>query len=78
MEGRSNIADHFWADGHRKVLVAAESHTTRGGIVRGYKAAYNFARRLKTLSSLTPGKYACKDWASEPDKFIGNPIHQMP
>ncbi|NDR55346.1 IS481 family transposase [Aliiruegeria sabulilitoris] len=40
--------------------------------------AYNFARRLKTLSGLTPYEYTCKIWTSEPDRFIVNPIHQMP
>ena len=39
---------------------------------------YNFARRLKTLSGLTPYEYICKIWTSEPDRFILNPIHQMP
>ena len=41
-------------------------------------AAYNFARRLKTLSGLTPYEYICKIGISEPDRFIVNPIHQMP
>ena len=40
--------------------------------------AYNYARRLKTLSGLTPCEYICKIWTSEPDRFILNPIHQMP
>lgn len=43
-----------------------------------FMAAYNFARRLKTLSGLTPYKYICKIWTSEPDRFILNPFHQMP
>lgn len=41
-------------------------------------AAYIFARRLKTLSGLTPYEYICKIWTSEPDSFILNPIPQMP
>ena len=41
-------------------------------------AAYNFARRLKTLNGLTPYQYICKIWTSEPGRFILNPIHQMP
>jgi len=41
-------------------------------------AAYNFARRLKTLSGLMPYEYICKIWTSEPDLSIVNPIHQMP
>ena len=40
--------------------------------------AYNFARRLKTMSGLTPYEYICKIWTSEPNRFILNPIHQMP
>ena len=41
-------------------------------------AAYNFARRLKTLSELTPYEYLAKIWMSEPDRFIVDPIHQIP
>ena len=40
-------------------------------------AAYNFARRLKTLNGLTPYEYICKIWTSKPERFILNPIHQM-
>jgi transposase InsO family protein len=43
-----------------------------------FMAAYNFTRRIKTLSGLTPYEYICKIWTSEPDRFILNPIHQMP
>ncbi|UOA32897.1 hypothetical protein DSM110093_02704 [Sulfitobacter sp. DSM 110093] len=41
-----------------------------------FMAAYNFARRLKTLGGLTPYEYICKIWTSEPDNFIvsGAPI----
>lgn len=40
--------------------------------------AYNLARRLKTLGGLTPYEYICKTWTSKPDRFILDPIHQMP
>jgi hypothetical protein len=43
-----------------------------------FLAAYNFARRLKTLGGLTPYEYIYKIWTSEPDRFILDPIHQMP
>lgn len=43
-----------------------------------YMAAYNFARRLKTLNGLTAYEYICRIWTSEPDGFIVSPIHQMP
>jgi transposase-like protein len=41
-------------------------------------AAYNFARRLKTLKGLTPYEFICKSWTTEPERFTLNPIHQMP
>jgi len=41
-------------------------------------AAYNYARRLKTLKGLTPYEYICKIWTLEPDRFIIDPTHQMP
>jgi hypothetical protein len=44
----------------------------------GFLDADNYARRLKTLTGLTPYEYICKTWTSEPDRFILNPIHQMP
>jgi transposase InsO family protein len=40
--------------------------------------AYNYARRLKALSGLTPYEFVCKCWTSEPDRFTLDPIHQMP
>lgn len=40
--------------------------------------AYNYARRLKTLSGLTPYEYICKIWTNKPERFNLNPIHQMP
>lgn len=43
-----------------------------------FLAAYSLARRLKTLSGLTPYEYICEIWTSEPDRFILDPIHQMP
>ena len=41
-------------------------------------AAYNFARRLKTLGGPTPYAFLCNAWTSEPGRFRLNPIHQMP
>jgi hypothetical protein len=40
--------------------------------------AYAYARRLKTLSGLTPYEFICTCWTSEPDRFTLSPIHQMP
>jgi transposase InsO family protein len=43
-----------------------------------FLAAYNFARRLKTLRGLTPYEYICKCWTEDPDRFRLNPIQHMP
>lgn len=55
-----------------------------------FMAAYNFARRLKTLGghgprrdgrpwlAIAPCECICTIWTPEPDSFILNPIHQMP
>ena len=56
----------------------SDSHDQLRTHLADFMAAYNYARRLKTLGSLTPYEYICKIWTSEPDRFITNPIHQMP
>ena len=43
-----------------------------------FVAAYNFGRRLKTLKGLTPYEFICNRWTSEPDRFILDPLQQMP
>jgi transposase InsO family protein len=43
-----------------------------------FVAAYNFARRLKTLKGLTPYEFICKSWTKEPQRFKINPTHQTP
>lgn len=43
-----------------------------------FVAAYNFARRLKTLRGLTPYEAICKTWSDDPSRFISNPHHQLP
>ena len=43
-----------------------------------FVAAYNFARRLKTLKGLTPYQFICKRWTLEPERFKLDPLHQMP
>ena len=37
--------------------------------------AYNPARRLKTLRSLTPAQFICKEWPSKPELFHDEPCH---
>ena len=53
-------------DNHRQL----ETHLT------DFIAAYNYARRLKTLRGLTPYEFICKAWAEQPQRFIVNPHHQ--
>ena len=55
-----------------------DSHDQLRTHLADFHAAYNFARRLKMLNGLTPYEYICKIWTSEPERFIPNPIHQMP
>jgi len=43
-----------------------------------FVAAYNFAKRLKTLKGLTPYEFICKTWQSQPQLFNANPLQQMP
>ena len=38
-------------------------------------AAYNHARRLKTLKELTLHDYVCRIWTQEPERFRLNPYH---
>ena len=47
-----------------------ENHDQLKTHLADFMAAYNFARRLKTLSGLTPCEYICTIWTSEPDRFI--------
>ena len=55
-----------------------ESHQQLRQHLADFVAAYNFGRRLKTLKGLTPFEYICKSWTSQPQRFILNPLQQMP
>ena len=89
IEHRLTKPNHPWTNGqvermNRTIKEATvkrfhyENHGQLKTHLSDFMAAYNFARRLKTLSGLTPYEYICKIWTSEPDRFILNPIHQMP
>ena len=43
-----------------------------------FVAAYNHARRLKTLKGLTPYEYVCQIWTEEPERFRLDPYHHTP
>jgi hypothetical protein len=55
-----------------------DTHDQLRGHLGDFLAAYNFARRLKTLRGLTPSEYICKIFTSEPQRFRLDPLHQMP
>ena len=55
-----------------------ESHQQLQPYQADFLAAYNFARRLKTLNCLTTYEYICKIRTSEPERSIIDPIHQIP
>jgi transposase InsO family protein len=80
---------HPWANGqvekrNRTIKDATvkryhdESHDQLRQHLADFVAAYNFARRLKTLKGLTPYEFICKRWTSEPERFRLDPLHQMP
>ena len=89
IERRLTKPNHPWTNGqvermNRTIKEATvkryryEAHNQLRSHLSDFLDACNFARRLKTLSGLTPYEYICKIRTSEPDRFILNPIHQMP
>lgn len=55
-----------------------DSHNRLRTHLGDFVAAYNFAKRLKTLKGLTVYEFICKCWQKEPDRFTLNPTHQLP
>ena len=55
-----------------------DTHEQLKAHLSDFIAAYNFARRLKTLRGLTPYEAICKLCTHDPDRFTFDPIHQMP
>ena len=89
IEHRLTKPNHPWTNGqvermNRTIKDATvkryhyDSHEQLRIHLSDFLDAYDFARRLKTLNGLTPYEYICKIWTSEPERFILNPIHQMP
>ena len=89
IEHRFTKINHPWTNGQ----VERMNRTIKEAIVRRYHyddhqqlrrhlddfvAAYNFGRRLKTLKGLTPYEFICNCWTSQPERFILNPLYQMP
>lgn len=67
--------------GSHAVIVNRFHYQTHGQLradLADFMAAYNFVRRLETLSGMTPYHDIRKIRTSEPNRFIVDPIHQMP
>jgi len=58
---------HYHSHGHGQL----RQHLT------DFVAAYNFARRLKTLKGLIPYEAICKAWRNEPERFTSDSHQQM-
>jgi hypothetical protein len=52
--------------------------TDAGTAVKLTRPSANGCVSFLSLSGLTPHEYIAKIWSSEPDRFIVDPIHQMP
>ena len=89
IEHRLTKPNHPWTNGQVERMNRAikdatvkrfhhESHDQLRMRLADFMAAYDFARRVKTLSGLTPCECIAKIWTSKPDRLIVNPIHQMP
>lgn len=89
IEHRLTKPNHPWTNGqvermNRTIKDATvkrfhyDNHDQLRRHLQDFIEAYNFGRRLKTLNGLTPYELICKQWTLEPDRFIIDPIHQMP
>ena len=54
-----------------------DSHDQLRQHLGDFVAAYNFARRLKTLKGLTPYEAICATWQKEPSRFTSDPNKQL-
>ena len=88
-EHRLTKINHPWTNGQvermnrtiKEATVKRHHYTDHDQLrshITDFVAAYNYARRLKTLNGLTPYEYICKIWTEDPKKFKLNPTHQMP
>jgi transposase InsO family protein len=86
IEHRLTKPNHPWTNGQvermNRTLKEAtvkryyyDSHNQLREHLAAFLAAYNYAKRLKTLRGLTPHEYVCKTWKAEPDRFRNDPTH---
>ena len=54
-----------------------DDHVQLAAHLENFVAAYNFARRLKTLKGLTPYEFICNAWTKEPKRFRHDPIQSI-
>ena len=84
IEHRLTKPNHPWTNGQvermNRTLKEAtvkryhyDSHDQLRQHLRLFVAAYNHARRLKTLHGLTPYEYIAKMWTKEPQRFKFDP-----
>ena len=82
IEHRLTKPNHPWTNGQvermHRTIKDANVKCFHWDASRRLHGSLQFARRLKTLGGLTLYEYICKIWTSAPDRFILNPIHQMP
>ena len=89
IEHRLTKPNHPWTNGqvertNRTIKEATvkryhyESHDRLRSHPDDFVRAYNCGRRLKTLMGPTPFEFICKIWTPEPERFILDPLHQMP
>ncbi len=89
IEHRLTKPKHPWTNGqvermNRTIKEATvkrfhyDDHDQLRNHLASFVDAYNFGRRLKTLKGLTPYEFICKQWTSQPERFIIDPIHHMP
>ena len=55
-----------------------DSHNQLKAHLDDFVAAYNFAKRLKSLAGLTAYEFICKCWQNEPGRFSLDQTHQTP
>ena len=88
IEYRLTKPNHPWTNGQvermnrtiKEATVKRNHYDSRDQLrthLADFLAAYNFARRLKTLNGHAPYEHICKIWTTEPERFILNLIHEV-